>query len=167
MLEILKHTPPWVFSLFFILLALGYSQSRDRTVGKTRAVIVPALMMVFSLYGVIADFSISALTFWCAGFIVTAIIGARLPERKARFSPDAGAFFLPGRWLPLILIMLLFLIKYIVGISMARQWPPVRSFAFAAVVCLLYGIFSGWFFSRIRVLQRLAKEAPPATDRSS
>lgn len=54
--QIVLHTPLWVWPLFLGLLALGFSQSRDRTVPGSMVLALPAIMVAYSAYGVIATF---------------------------------------------------------------------------------------------------------------
>ena len=65
LIEILQRTPPWVFVLFFALLALGYFQSRSRTVSRRRVSILPVAMIVLSLYGVFSAFGIAPVGLVC------------------------------------------------------------------------------------------------------
>ena len=58
-IEILKRTPPWVFALFLVLLALGCIQSRNRTVGRRRLLLLSIAMLTLSYYGVVAAFGVT------------------------------------------------------------------------------------------------------------
>ena len=49
--QILAHTPIWVYALFFVLLAFGLIQTRTRTVRKMPALLLPAGMTALSLFG--------------------------------------------------------------------------------------------------------------------
>ena len=54
--QILSHTPIWVFALFVMLLAFGLMQSRTRTVSLTPALQLPAGMIALSLTGIYFSF---------------------------------------------------------------------------------------------------------------
>lgn len=43
--QILSHTPIWVYALFFVLLGFGLMQTRTRTVGKILALLLPVGMI--------------------------------------------------------------------------------------------------------------------------
>jgi lipopolysaccharide export LptBFGC system permease protein LptF len=64
LIEILKRTPPWVFFLFFVLLAVGYYQSKDRIVGRGKVAILPIIMIALSFYGVLSAFGAAPLDFF-------------------------------------------------------------------------------------------------------
>jgi protein-S-isoprenylcysteine O-methyltransferase Ste14 len=54
--QILSHTPIWVFALFVILLVFGLMQSRTRTVSLIPALQLPAGMIALSLTGIYFSF---------------------------------------------------------------------------------------------------------------
>ena len=76
----LAHVPPWVYSLFALLLALGLLFTRPRAVHPA----VPSLMAAgfgcYSLYGVISPFgtSLSTVLPLTAGMAVSAFLGRPL-----------------------------------------------------------------------------------------
>lgn len=155
---ILKGTPVWVFVLFFALIALGYFQSRDRTVGRSRVAITPAALIALSLYGVLSTFSFFGLLFCLAGAAMTAGLGVRFGnQRNVSYSPETKSFFVPGSWIPLALMIAIFFTKYAVAVVQARQLPLVNQLAFIATASLCYGIFSGVFFARAAVIWRSAR----------
>jgi len=77
LIEIIKRTPPWVFVLLAALLAMGYAQSKDRTIGRGRVAILPVTMIGLSFYGVVSAFGIGALQ--TAGQLRTATGFTRMP----------------------------------------------------------------------------------------
>lgn len=54
--QILSHTPAWVFVLFFVLLVFGLMQTRTRKVRRIPALLLPAGMIALSLAGIMAIF---------------------------------------------------------------------------------------------------------------
>jgi hypothetical protein len=155
LIEILKRTPPWVFVLFFILLALGYYQSKSRTVGRSKVSILPVAMIVLSLYGVLSAFGTIpvGLVFWVLGVVVAVGLGVKLTSTQGvSFSTETQTFFVPGSWLPLVFMMAIFFTKYAVGVILARQLPIANETAFVGSVSLCYGLLSGVFLARATVL---------------
>lgn len=86
LIEILKRTPPWVFVLFFVLLAYGFSQSRNRVVGRGMVPILPAAMIALSFYGVFSAFAGAAigLVAWALGLAISVAAGARLMSGRGQ-----------------------------------------------------------------------------------
>ncbi len=157
MVEILQRTPVWVFFLFFLLLILGYVQSKDRTLGYHRALIIPYILFLFSLYGVISSFGVGlGVLMWAVGMFGGIVMGLRLSVVHALvYVPHTKMFIVKGSFVWLGLIMMLFLTKYTVGVMLARHIPIVQTFSFEASIGFVYGLFSGLFFARVIVLRHL------------
>lgn len=148
-LEILAHTPPWVFAVFLALLSLGYHQSRNRTVSRGRLLLLPVAMLGLSLYGVASSFGLAFLPLltWVFGVGVIATLGAkRLQSSAQQVAP--GFFLVKGSWWPLALMMAIFFIKYIIGYASARNLSVVLQPWFVGTSCALLGIVSGTFLAR-------------------
>ena len=157
--QILQKTPFWVWALLAGLIALGYSQSRDRVVGLRRTVLMPVAMMAFSLYGTLSAFGTSAATLapWlaaCAG--MAGLIVMHPAPLSTRYDSVSKHYTLAGSWLPMGVILAIFLTKYAVGVSLSMQPSLVRDPIFVLVLSLLYGAFSGFFAGRALRLWRLA-----------
>jgi hypothetical protein len=154
-IEILKHIPLWVFALFFALLGLGYFQSRDRTLSRTRVAILPVAMMAFSFYGVASAFGATPLgmTSWLAGVVIAATLGIAFgAPKRVTYSPATSSFHVPGSWLPLALMMMIFFAKFAVNVAMAVAGDVASTSIFIDAVSLCYGLFSGVFLARALVI---------------
>jgi uncharacterized protein DUF6622 len=160
LIEILKHTPSWVFVLFFALVALGYSQSKDRTVRRGRVSILPVTMIALSFYGVLSAFGMVpvGLASWVLGVAVSVGLSVRLAAPQGvSFSAESQSFFVPGSWFPLAFMMAIFFTKYAVGVILARQLPVASEMAFVSSVSCCYGLLSGVFLARAIVIWQAAK----------
>jgi hypothetical protein len=159
LIEILNRTPPWVFVLFFALLALGYFQSKSRTLSRGRVLTLPVAMIVLSFYGVLSAFGVAplGLVFWVLGVAIAIGLGVMLAMPKGvTFSTETQSFFVPGSWLPLAFMMAIFFTKYAVGVILARQLPVASETAFIGSVSICYGFLSGVFLARAIVIWRTA-----------
>lgn len=169
---ILTRTPPWVGGLFAVLLALGLSQTRDRQVSQLRMAVMPLAMTGLSLWGTVSAFGKSPLfgyvvLVWLAGALLLGGLVAMTPAPAGtRHDAASRSFRVPGSWLPLVLILGIFLTKYIVGVDLAMQPGLAQDSQYPLVVGALYGIFSGAFAGRAARLWRLALQ-PAATPSSS
>jgi hypothetical protein len=159
-LQILSHTPPWVFGLFFILLALGIYQRNDRIVSRTSVTILPSLMIVLSLYGVVSAFGMGALPLaaWLLGVILAGLRSLRPCILKGgSYTTETKSFSVPGSWVPLWLMMAIFCTKYAVGVILARRLPIAVEPVFGGSISLVYGLFGGAFFARAVSIMRTGK----------
>jgi len=156
-IEIIQRTPVWVWVLFFLLLILGYVQSKERTLSYQRALLMPYAIFLFSLYGLITNFGVSvSLLFWALAMGGGIVFGLKLGLTHAMvYLPQSHMFIIKGSWVWLGMIMALFFIKYTVGVVLARDVALAQTFAFEISVSVMYGLFSGLFFARVIVLKRL------------
>jgi hypothetical protein len=163
-LPVLRGTPPWVWGLLAGLLALGITQLRDRTAGLVRVSIMPVAMTAFALWGLNTAFG-NSLTFGYAvmawmlvAAVVFAGIAATSAPRGTTFDPAERVFFLPGSWVPLALIVAVFLTRYVVNVDIAME-PSLKSDgAYTVIVAGIYGFSTGLFAGRAARLWRLAAE---------
>jgi hypothetical protein len=158
LLQIIEHTPVWVWGLLVALVALGLSQARDRQASLTRVTVLPFVLVVLSLVGVTSAFGRQsiALFAWAVGAVVAAAIARRfLPVRGASWSPATRLLHLPGSWLPMVLILGLFSIKYFAGVCLAIEPRLAADPMFAGLCSLAYGIFSGCFLGRALSLRQV------------
>ena len=164
LLQILKGTPTWVFVLFFALLAVGFLQTRSRTVSTGRLALLPAAFIAFSLYGVVAAFGPQPLELlaWAAGIGIAVAIGRLLKQSSGtRWDASSGLFQVPGSWTPLALMMTVFFARYAIAVSMAMRPGLAREAAFAVGASLAYGLLSGAFLARsLKVLALRPASAP-------
>jgi hypothetical protein len=163
LLQILTHTPPWVFGLFFGLLYLGFLQSRARVVSRPRLAILPAAMLCLSFLGTLSSFGPGAvaLVAWATGLLTAVGIGLVLsPPRGVAYSPGSKRYSVPGSWLPLALMMGIFFTKYAVAVARVVAPHGFDSPATVAAICAVYGLFSGIFLARAL---RVARCALPRT----
>ncbi|MBA3595704.1 MAG: hypothetical protein H0W47_18260 [Polaromonas sp.] len=157
--QILINTPVWVWGLLAALLALGFSQVRSRSASAARIVLMSLGLGAFSLYGTISAFGASpaVLGSWLATAVLLMLVVTQRPvPAGSRYDSASRQFRLPGSWIPMVLIMGIFVTKYAVGVSLVMH-PELKYHAnFGMAVGTLYGAFSGIFAGRAIGLMRLA-----------
>ena len=166
LIDIIRFTPVWVWGLLSALIALGLSQTRTRRAGRNRLLILPLAMLALGLWSQRANFSAQplAVVFWLAALIGTAALGRRLPKAAGTvWLPDSQQLQLPGSWLPLVLIVCIFMLRYTVAVGQAMH-PAWRTSADVLLpVALLYGALSGLFVGRALGLLSLTRTATIAS----
>jgi hypothetical protein len=151
----------WVWGLLAALLVLGISQLRTRMVSLRRIVILPTAMLVFGLYGLFSAFGgHGQLGTVLGAWLLAAVAAAALLQQTAapagtRFDAALQTFAVPGSVVPLLLILGIFMTKYVVGIELALQPAQASDTGFVLPVALLYGVFNGVFAGRALRLLRL------------
>ncbi|HMA07354.1 MAG TPA: DUF6622 family protein [Ramlibacter sp.] len=164
---VLQHTPSWVWGLLATLITLGLSQARTRTAGLARVALLPIAMTGLALWGTVSAFGGSTqfgpvLMAWLTAAVAAlAAVAPFAPPAGTTYDPATRSFHLPGSWVPLLLILGVFLTKYVVGVELAMQPSLAHDSQYTLVVGTLYGAFSGIFSGRAIRLWRLA--ARPGT----
>jgi hypothetical protein len=167
---ILARTPTWVWFLLAGLLWLGIGMLRGKTIGARRAAIMPVAMTGLSLWGMISAFSQSStygyvLLVWAvAAVVLAAAVGMMAPPRGTSYNPQDRSFTVPGTWVPLVLILGIFLVKYVVGVEVAMNPALAHDGSYSLTYGAIYGVFSGIFTGRSIRLARLAlRSAAPVS----
>jgi len=166
LIQILIHTPAWVYAIFALLAFMGGRQLRPGSSHLYRVVGMPLAMIALAIYGLAAAFGQSPAGIWAlgawavvAGLVMTTT--ARLPLNPAvRYDRPSRRLFQPGSWMPLALMMGIFLTKYGVGVTLALHPEYAHRSMFAVGISTLYGVFSGVLAGRALRLWRLMRQAP-------
>lgn len=156
---VLRQTPLWVWGLLAAFIALGISQLRDRTAGLARVSLMPVAMTVFSVSGTLSALGASphlaqAIAAWLTAALLAFALLAR-GRAHAQYDPARRLYHLPGSAVPLLLIVGIFLVKYVVGVDLAMAPQLVQDTAYVLCVAGLYGAFTGVFIGRASRLWRL------------
>lgn len=164
-IDILQHTPVWVFGLFF-LLVLGIKQSKDRLVSRQMLLPLPIGMIALSYAGIVSSFADStlALSLWLLSLLAVMLTISRYaPVKGVSYQADSGKCQMVGSWLPLTLIMAIFFTKYVVGIVQAMHPALLTMPLVIMLLSCLYGGFSGVFAGRAASMWRQAVIKPELT----
>lgn len=161
----LDHTPWWVYLLFGYLLTRGLKGMKDGTVSVKKLAIMPSVMAVFGLVSLVTDLPLNALSLgsWIVGLGAGALLGWHFGMRRAlRVDPKAGRVWRRGSPLPLLLMLLIFAVKYSFGYLSASQPDLVDDPAFYVTDMGVSGLVTGFFFGQFAsVLARLRDPATP------
>lgn len=164
-LAIVQHTPLRVWLILAGLVALGLSQTRTRELSLSRVTVLPVVLLALSLAGAMNSFGVLpvALIAWMAGVSVALTLAKRaVAAPGARWSATSRSLHVPGSWLPLVLIVGSFLIKYVAGAGLAVHPSLASNAVFAGLCSLCFGAFSGLFLARSLSLRRLATATQPS-----
>ena len=163
--QVVAHTPLWVWGLLTLFIALGLAQSVARKVSLRRVIWLPLAMTALSLHGTLsvlqADQWIWVLWLGAAVATMAWFASSDLPAGVG-FEPSTRTFSLPGSWEPLVLMMGIFMTRYAVAVVLALHPALTHDVASAAIASSLYGAMSGVFIGRMVRLLR-ATQAKPAT----
>lgn len=163
--DIVRSTPRWVAVLLGFLIYLGLSASRTRRLPALQLAAVPLAMTALALWGVLSAFGDSDrlliwLAVWLVGYALAlaATWSQRAPE-GTRYDAASRRFELPGSWVPMALILAVFLMKYGVGVQLAMEPTLAQHTGFAFTITAIYGALSGIFATRTLRVLRLGHSA--------
>lgn len=154
-LLILTHTPVWVWGVLAGLVGLGWMQSRDRVLPRARLVAMPLVLGVLSLVGAISTFGFKPLVegAWLAGLVAGIALQFGLKPALSAQALEAGRFAVGGSWQPMVLMVGVFMLRYVVNVTLVIAPQLAAGTAFTATAAGLYGLMSGLFAGRtLRVL---------------
>jgi hypothetical protein len=163
-IAILTNTPIWVWVLLTALAVLGLMQTRARTISCTRAYTLPWIFIALSLTGVVrtaGSFPV-ALAAWALGAAAAWLLLRRVAAvRGASWLPATASFQVPGSWLPLTLILGLFMLRYAVAVAQAMHPELASSVSFYGPTNFVFGVFAGLFWARSWSLRALVRATDP------
>ena len=147
--NIIGHTPVWVFPLIAAVLWLGSINLRERTVPLRSLLIFPLVMLVLSIGNSTGTSArpLVALVDWLFSAAIGAVIGWHLTQRPPAIEPKSGQIILPGSVIPLIVCIALVVLRYGFGYLYGR-YPDLRAdgnYALALITggALLGGVMIG------------------------
>ena len=149
---ILQNTPYWVWGVFILLLVVGLSQTRTRSVSRPLIFLLPFIMIPLSFSTIASAFGIRPLSVIAWGLGIAAAFALNIFVFRApsgvRYLGDAGKFEVPGSLVPLVLMMTIFLARFVLGVTRAVNPALVATDLFAGAVSGVLGICSGLFAAR-------------------
>lgn len=149
---ILHNTPYWVWGVLALLLVLGLMQTRKRNVSRFLVFLLPLIMIPLSLSTVASTFGIAPLPVmaWLGGIAAAFASNMLVFQAPAgvRYDESHGKFEIPGSWIPLVLMMSIFLARFVIGFTRAVNPALVATNLFAGVVAATLGFCSGLFAAR-------------------
>ncbi len=148
-INIVQHTPIWVFPLIVVVLWLGSINLRKRTLPLRLLFAFPAVMLVLSVSNSIGTSAPPelALLDWLCCAAVGMLIGWSLAQRPLAVDPKAMRVTLPGSVIPLIVSVAIIVLRYAFGYLYGR-YPelladPNYALALIAGGALLGGVTFG------------------------
>jgi len=153
--EVLRHTPAYVWGILAVLIVFGSLQLRDQSIGRIRVLLMPIVFGAYSLWGATATFGLrpEVIAAWAVGIgaMLWAAQWATWP-RRVEFQPERDAFAVAGSVVPLVVMLTVFAVRYVATVTliMHPQWRTIASVDIAGG--LGYGLLSGVFAMRARTI---------------
>ncbi len=149
LVSILSHTPTWVFVVLAGLIAFGLRQAWPRTVSRRRLVVLPLAVAGYSLYGVATAGGDSrlALAAWLLA-VAVAFLLTRMALPKGVHAGVGDSVRVPGSWLPMAVIVGLFVSRYAYHVMLAIHPEVQHAVGLMALFSFVFGLLGGLLLSR-------------------
>jgi len=154
--QIIYSTPIYVWAILGFLAFRGIKSSVDRELTVRAVVIIPLVMLALSIQGILSGFGADPLVL--AAWLVTMTAAAAVSwnmvsDKNVRILADRGTVFYRGSWGPLVMMMAIFVMKYIVNVALHVNPALHTNMQFALISTALFGLFNGLFLGKmLRVL---------------
>lgn len=157
MAQLFTHTPTWVWLLLAGLCIVGYLQTKTREVSAARLMLLPLAMVVWSVVTTYQQLGAQLITLaaWSIGLVLSCALFIQLsPAHQNDYKPQNARFVVAGSWIPLMLILGIFMTKYGMTVSLTLRPQLQESLNFVLSMSTVLGIFSGVLLGRAARLLR-------------
>jgi hypothetical protein len=151
LIQILLHTPWWVYVLFGCVLYVGIKATKMRSVPVRQLFIGPSIFTVLSIYilvGRIGDHFLYIIPWGIASIIGIAIGGLEMHRLNIIVDRKHHLLKIPGSAFTLILFLLFFGSNYYYGFMSATDPERAKQIQFVIYILLVSGIGTGIMWVR-------------------
>jgi pimeloyl-ACP methyl ester carboxylesterase len=143
-IDIVLHTPLWVWPLLALVLWLGWWARRPRTVRPLRLAVLPLVGLGVTISGALQSV-MPGLTMggWLVGLLLSLPIGHAIGWRREVVRQEDGRVRIAGGWFVLVFAVSIFGARYALGVTFG-VWPELaRQLIWVAGAGLVGGVIAG------------------------
>ena len=147
----LKETPWWVYLLFFYLVSIGLSALQPKAVSIIKLAILPVLFTALSVHTLMVSFAmtITTISVWAGSILLGIFLGLILVSgHNYKVDRKNLLILLPGNWITLILILIIFASKYYFSYELSVDPAVEQSLNFEFIMLSVSGACTGLFIGR-------------------
>lgn len=148
--QIVTGAPWWVYVLFVYLLIIGIKSIKPRTVAIKKIVLIPFLFFAWSVYNLYAAAILgfpSLIAVWAVAIGLGTLLGIwEVRSWKIGVDRKKATITIPGNYSSLLLMILIFLLKFFWGTYYAIH--PSVSYGIYFSDILSTSVLSGFFVGR-------------------
>ncbi|MDP1575108.1 MAG: hypothetical protein Q8L78_09300 [Coxiellaceae bacterium] len=144
----LKETPWWIYLLSFCLLLIGLSALQPKVVSILKLAILPIFFTALSIHTLMISFTINTMTIatWAGSILFGILLGLVLASgHDYKVDRKNLLILLPGNWMPLILILIIFGSKYYFGYELSIDPSIAQNTNFQLIMLAISGSCTGVF----------------------
>ena len=160
MVQIISHTPVYVWLLLAYLVRNGWKAREDYVISWKSLLIMPAVMFVWSMYSTVIRHGSITMIVWALSLTIGIWLGALTVRKlKLRFDKQRNLIAIAGNWTPMILSMTIFSLRYFLGVMYGMHPDLTGSHSTLAIECVAT-IISGMFTGRLLGYYQKSRIAP-------
>lgn len=160
MIELLTHTPWYVWVILLLIVWKGLKARRAHRLSWKDLIIMPVAFSIWSFYSVFQNYEKSQITVWVIFLFVGAYFGARMVKKlRLKFDKEKKLIEFSGSYAPLILSLSLFSLRFFLGATYGFQ-PQLKGNLALFAVEMLATVLSGMFFGRLFGLWKRSIRSP-------
>lgn len=169
LIQILTHTPLYVWAILALLVYRGVVAMRDRDTAIRKLFIIPVIMLALSLQDIMAKFGSAflPLSAWASGAVAMMLLVWKFSGAGISAGAAPGSVRVHGSWVPLAMMIAIFFTKYATAVTLVVQPHTSHNALFLTVVCALFGVFNGYFLGRLACNLRSLQQLRAATRANS
>lgn len=151
LIQILSHTPLYVWAILAFLVWRGVAELREREIAMPRMFVLPLVLLILSLHDIARKFGFDATAFiaWTAAFAAAALLAWRFGRVRVAPGSAPGRVRVAGSVVPLVLMLSIFTLKYVTSVLLAVRPDLAGQPMVVAGVCAMFGVFNGYFLGRL------------------
>ena len=161
MMQMISHSPFYVWPLFCLLLWGGWQSRKIYVISWKSLFIMPVIMFIWSIYATIARYGNISICWWAISIAIGIWLGS-LTVRKLqlRFDKQSSLIEVAGSWIPMILSLSIFCLRYFLGVAYGLHLDLVKNPALLFILDNVATIISGMFMGRLVGYWQQSKTAP-------
>tara|TARA_B100002051_G_C16490872_1_gene512808 strand:- start:135 stop:656 length:522 start_codon:yes stop_codon:yes gene_type:complete len=159
----LTHTPFWVYAIFLYCVFVGYKGTKGGVVPFGKMLAMPIVFTVLSLENVYNHFAITyvVVVTYLLALVVGAALGMVFAKRVGlEVDRKKGLLKFPGSYSTLILILLIFAVKYYFGYELGADPDLADNTHFELSMLSASSLVTGVFIGRALYYYRCLKKGP-------
>ena len=152
-MDIVVHTPLWVWGMLFYVVAVGIFFLKDRTSTISRALIAPIVLCAWSLIAVQEQYGLTpySLGVWILGALLGIWLGRIVTKQNPPQLIDTtkGVFMIPGGVAFLGVLLTFFLLRYTRGVMLSLNPELMQQAHMILLDLLVTGLLIGFMIGRL------------------
>lgn len=122
MIQIISHTPTYVWFVLALLLWGGWKATKTHIVSWKTLCIMPSMMFIWSLYANLINQELTSLGSWALHFALGLWWGSTLMRKmQLKFDKQQKLIECSGTWMPMILSLSIFSLRYTLAATTAMH----------------------------------------------